>query len=171
MTTEIKPLTDQDVPRLQTISRQTFSEAFGAGTPAADLAKFLDEAYSQEQLTQELHTAGSSFYFIYQDRKLAGYLKLNVGAAQSEPMGDDTLEIERIYILPEFKRQGLGKSLFEFAVQQAKAAGKQAIWLGVWEHNLPAQKFYAKLGFSQFSEHVFPVGNDPQRDLLMRKAL
>jgi len=171
MTTVIKPLTDQDLPQLQAMSRLTFNDTFGAGTPEADMAQFLDEAYSQEQLGRELHTAGSSFYFIYQDQQLAGYLKLNVGAAQSEPIGDDTLEIERIYILPEFKRQGLGKTLFDFAVQQAKTAGKQAIWLGVWEHNLSAQKFYAKLGFAQFSEHVFPVGNDPQRDLLMRKTL
>jgi len=171
MTTSIKPVTQQDLPQLQAISRETFRDTFDANTPAADMDQFLDEAYSEAQLTTELHTEGSYFYFIYQDQQLAGYLKLNIGAAQSEPMGDDTLELGRIYILPAFKRQGLGKQLFDFALQQAKAAGKTTMWLGVWEHNEPAQKFYAKLGFTQFSEHIFQVGADKQRDLLMRKPL
>jgi len=171
MTTVIKPVTRQDLPQLQAISRETFKDTFEANTPDADMAQFLDQAYSAEQLTAELNTSGSDFYFIYQDQQLAGYLKLNIGDAQTEPLGDETLELGRIYILPAFKRQGLGNKLFAFAMQQAKDAGKQAIWLGVWEHNEPALKFYTKLGFKQFSDHIFQVGNDKQRDLLMRKPV
>jgi RimJ/RimL family protein N-acetyltransferase len=37
----------------------------------------------------------------------------------------------------------------------------------VWERNPRAIAFYAKLGFVEAGDHVFPVGNDPQRDVVM----
>lgn len=43
------------------------------------------------------------------------------------------------------------------------------VWLGVWEHNPCALAFYRKWQFEVAGEHVFRLGDDPQRDLLMRR--
>jgi len=67
--------------------------------------------------------------------------------AQSEAIGDNCLEIERIYISKQFKRLGLGTKLLEFGINKAKELNKQSVWLGVWENNLAAQKFYQKMDF------------------------
>ena len=42
------------------------------------------------------------------------------------------------------------------------------VWLGVWEENLRAINFYKKNGFSEFSKHVFRLGNDEQTDIMMK---
>ena len=42
------------------------------------------------------------------------------------------------------------------------------LWLGVWEKNLSAIRFYEKNGFTAFGEHIFMLGTDPQRDVLMK---
>ena len=48
---------------------------------------------------------------------------------------------------------------------------KSKIWLGVWEKNISAIKFYRKLGFKIFSSHDFQLGDDLQTDLMMEKIL
>jgi diamine N-acetyltransferase len=48
----------------------------------------------------------------------------------------------------------------------------EVVWLGVWEHNKKAQKFYAKYGFVNSGHtHDFPIGNTPQTDQWFWKYL
>ncbi|MEJ6399931.1 GNAT family N-acetyltransferase [Nicoliella lavandulae] len=167
----IEQCTVNDVRQLQTISRQTFTDTFGAENTPADLARYLESAYNIDKLTKEVQDPNSFFYFIRIGQTVAGYLKLNIDDAQSEAMGSDTLEIERIYIDKEFKHQGLGGMLFNKAISEAKQHNKHKVWLGVWEHNEDAKGFYEHKGFHPFSDHVFTVGTDKQRDILMEKLI
>lgn len=89
----------------------------------------------------------------------------------TEEMGADSLEVERIYIRPAFKRRGLGKYLIDKAIEIARAQGKQLIWLGVWEHNVNAIAFYEKMGFVRTGAHSFFMGEDEQTDFIMTKKL
>ncbi|WP_203640874.1 GNAT family N-acetyltransferase [Levilactobacillus andaensis] len=171
MTGKIELCTLADLKTLQQVSRATFADTFGAANTPTDLAEYLDTAYSDAQLTQEMQQPTTRFEFILVDDQVAGYLKLNWGASQSERRGPATLEIERIYILPAFKRQGLGRQFYDDAVATAKQLGCRTIWLGVWEHNEPAQKFYQRMGFQQVGDHVFQLGTDAQRDLILEKTL
>ena len=57
------------------------------------------------------------------------------------------------------------------AINAAKEADKNYIWLGVWENNTNAISFYQVKGFMPFSEHIFVVGSDKQRDILMKKTI
>lgn len=169
MTILIKKCTLADLSALQQISRMTFADTFGAYNTKTDLAQYLDHSYSEAQLKQELTNPNSAFYFILVAGVLAGYLKINVSSAQTEQMGDEALEVQRIYILPEFKRQGLGQKLIAQAITVAKKLSKQAIWLGVWENNPDALAFYDRMGFKQIGDHVFNLGDSPQRDLILKK--
>ena len=83
----------------------------------------------------------------------------------------DSLELERIYILKEFQGAGLGKDLLDYTISIAIEHGKKYIWLGVWEHNERAKRFYQKNGFYRIGEHSFVVGDDAQTDFVMRKDL
>ncbi|WP_317907031.1 GNAT family N-acetyltransferase, partial [Bacillus subtilis] len=91
--------------------------------------------------------------------------------AQTEKMGDESLEIERIYIKNEFQKHGLGKYLFNKAMEIAKELNKKKIWLGVWEKNENAIVFYKKMGFVQTGAHSFYMGYEEQTDLIMTKTL
>ncbi|MSE22138.1 GNAT family N-acetyltransferase, partial [Lactobacillus parabuchneri] len=99
MTITIRKCTLADIPALQAISRETFADTFGSENSPEDLANYLDESYSQAQLKQELQDPNSEFYFAYDDDQLAAYLKVNVGDSQTEEMGKNAFEIQRIYVL------------------------------------------------------------------------
>ncbi len=86
-------------------------------------------------------------------------------------MGDDFLEVERIYVRGKFHKRGLGKRLLTKAFEMAQERHKAKLWLGVWEHNDNALAFYQKMGFVRTGTHSFFMGDDEQRDYIMTKAL
>lgn len=115
--------------------------------------------------------SNSRFFFIYLDNLIAGYLKLNIDSAQTEKIDRNGLEIERIYIRKEYKRQGLGRQLLEFAIELATKERRKLIWLGVWEENENALLFYQMFGFRKNGTHNFYIEIDKQTDLIMVKEL
>ncbi len=160
-----------EIDQLRAISIKTFSETFKEQNSNDNLTAYLEEAYNLEKLQKELLERESSFYFIFDSECLAGYLKINWNDAQTEIMGLKMLEIERIYILSAFKRKGLGQKLINKAIQLAKTKKKEAVWLGVWENNQSALKFYEKNGFKVVGAHSFWLGDDEQTDFIMQKQL
>lgn len=167
----IKPCTADQLDELVTLSKHTFSETFAHLNDPAHFTAYTEKAFSRKQIAQELENPESAFYFIYHQDELAGYLKLNTGKAQSDIRDADSLEIERIYVDQRYQGLGLGKALFEFSLDQAKAQNQRYIWLGVWEQNTKAINFYKSLGFYQFAKHPFKLGDDLQTDYLMRLDL
>ena len=157
-----------EIHELQSISRQTFAETFADQNSKEDLELFLHKSYSIEALTRELANADSTFYLLYDSNGLQGYMKLNRRNAQTEYQGDDALEIERIYVLRQAQGLGYGKSLLNKAIEVSKSEELQLLWLGVWEKNVSAIRFYEKNAFIPFGDHVFMLGTDPQRDILMK---
>ncbi|MTD40158.1 GNAT family N-acetyltransferase [Erwinia sp. CPCC 100877] len=168
---KIQKIDSRSLETLREISIQTFSDTFAKDNKPEDMENYLTKAYSTEKLAKELANEASEFYFIYSQDQLAGYIKLNVNAAQTEDIDENGLEIERIYIDSAFKRLGLGKKLYELALQRASELNKTSIWLGVWEKNFPAIEFYKKLGFTRVGQHAFFMGEDEQVDFIMQKRL
>lgn len=171
MATTLKKCGSEDLAELLAIGIETFTDTFAAYNSPEDLQAYLDKAYDPEKLKEELSTEGSTFYFLYDGENLSGYMKVNVDAALTEELGADSLEVERIYIRPDFKRRGLGKYLIDKANEIAQAQGKSRIWLGVWEHNVNAIAFYEKMGFVHTGAHSFFMGDDEQTDFIMTKQL
>ncbi|USK45103.1 GNAT family N-acetyltransferase [Cytobacillus oceanisediminis] len=171
MTINIKKCTLEDLSRLQEISYETFNETFKEQNSPENMEAYLEKAFNRKQLETELSQRSSQFYFVEIDGETAGYLKVNTDEAQTEEMGDEALEIERIYIRSLFQKQGLGKYLFNKALEVAMEQNKKKIWLGVWEKNEKAIAFYKKMGFVQTGAHSFYMGDEEQTDFIMAKIL
>ena len=162
---------DEDIKKLQTIAKQTFTETFGSQNTAEDLAKFLNEEYDFNKLKSEVADPESFYYFCYFNDELAGYLKLNIGSAQTESDYPEALEIQRIYVLQKYQGQKIGLSMMQHTIAVAKKIKKSQVWLGVWKKNLKAQAFYRKSGFEKVGSHDFVLGDDIQTDYILVKEL
>ncbi|MDM5219697.1 GNAT family N-acetyltransferase [Peribacillus sp. NJ11] len=171
MTLNIKKCTLEDSRKLHVISYETFNETFKHQNSPENMNAYLERAFNLKQLENELSNISSQFYFVYFNNEVAGYLKVNTDDAQSEEMGDESLEIERVYIKKKFQKHGLGKYLLNEAIEIAMEGKKNKIWLGVWEKNENAIAFYKKLGFVQTGAHSFYMGDEEQMDLIMTKTL
>lgn len=164
----LKKLVPSDLHELQEISRTTFTETFEVHNSAEDLNTYLQEQLSLVQLSKELQNPESAFYFGKINSEAAGYLKLNWGKAQTELQDLEAFEIERIYVLKNYLGTGLGAFLMDAAIEIAYKMKPSYVWLGVWEKNERAIRFYQKYGFKVFGSHSFTLGNDIQNDLLMK---
>lgn len=171
MTINIKQCTLEDLHSLQQISYETFNETFKDQNSPHNMKAYLEKAFNLQQLEKELTNISSQFFYVYFNNEVAGYLKINTNDAQSEEMGNESLEIERIYIRNKFQKHGLGKYLLNRAVEIAREHNKEKIWLGVWEKNKNAIAFYKKMGFVQTGAHSFHMGDEEQIDFIMTKTL
>lgn len=167
----LRPCTEADADTLRQLSIRTYSDTFAEMNTEENMQAYLRTAFSKERLLQELLNPHSSFFFLYADKTLAGYLKLNEAPAQTDCRDKDSLEIERIYLLNSFQKTGLGSYLMEQALSLARARRKAYVWLGVWEKNETALRFYQKHGFYRMGAHSFFMGDDEQHDLLLRRDL
>lgn len=163
--------TISDARTLYQISLKTFVESFAKFNTEADMQLYLSQHITPEKMAEELSHPDSKFYLAWVENKVIGYLKLNFAGAQNDVHDSRSLEIERIYVSKECYGKGFGQLLFDKAVAIAKAHQLDYLWLGVWEKNVKAIKFYERNGMSQFGQHPFLLGNDPQTDILMRLNL
>ena len=168
---DIVPVGIEDLDVLRSIAIRTFTETFGPVNTEENMKIYLDESLNRETLKKEVETEGAYFYFAKCDGQIAGYLKVCVGAAQTDPMGEDAFQVERIYVIQEYQRKGIGRALLNKALELAKQFKKKFAWLGVWEYNPKALAFYKSFGFVQTGSHVFLLGTDPQTDLIFQLQL
>jgi diamine N-acetyltransferase len=156
---------------LQQLGKRTFYETFAESNDEETIQNYLERSFSPEKVAQELSNPDSYFFIAYEQDTAVGYLKLNTAEAQTELQGNSALEIERIYVLKDFHGKKVGQLLFEKAIGIARQLNKEFIWLGVWEQNTRAVRFYEKNGFMAFDTHVFKMGDEEQTDILMKKIL
>ena len=168
---KIRKINIDDLETLRYLSIQTFKETFEEVNTEEDMQKYLDENLSLERLKSELENLDSEFYFIENENKNLGYLKLNFENAQTEKVEENYFEIERIYVLKAFLGQKIGQILFDKAIEIGREKNLEYVWLGVWEENHRAIKFYEKNGFKIFGKHDFTLGEDVQTDLLMKMKI
>lgn len=167
----IREATINDLIPLQEISINTFTETFSSTNTEENMISYLKEGFSLEKLTSELNNIYSTFYFAEQEARVIGYLKLNFGESQTELKDHNALEIERIYVLNEFHGKKVGQLLYDKAIQIARQKQVAYVWLGVWEENHRALKFYQKNGFVEFDQHIFKLGDDEQTDIMMKRMI
>ena len=168
---EVVKADPSDVDELQFIGERTFFESYSSQNTEEDIENYLSEKFNTQSVLSELNNPESEFYLVKREQNSIGYLKLNFGNAQTDIKDQSSMEIERIYILKNYQGNKIGEILYSKALEIAAARKASYIWLGVWEKNLGAIRFYNKLGFIEFDRHVFTLGSDRQTDIMMKLEL
>ena len=168
-TYEIVAISPDQATDLMVISRKIFYDSFRHQNTEANMQAYMDRAYNHDKLLTELQDERTEYYFLEDGEKKIGFLKLNLAGSQSDLQDPESLEIERIYIDHAYQNRGLGLMLLEKAHERAVALNLKYIWLGVWEVNVNAIRFYERHGFEKFGSHQFVMGDEIQTDILMKK--
>jgi diamine N-acetyltransferase len=161
----------REAPVIADIGRRTFVETYADQTSAEDMREHLTDAYSRDQIEAELAEPDSTFFVAEVGDAVAGYLKVNRGQAQTELREEAGLEIESLYVLKTFQGHGIGAVFLDTAFEEARGGGAEYVWLGVWERNSPARRFWERMGFVEFDSHSFSFGTVEHTDLMMKREL
>jgi diamine N-acetyltransferase len=164
----IREATTADAALIADLSRQTFYDTFAPANTKEDIEQFLNEQFTRSALIAEVGAPENIFLLAYEGETPAGYAKLR------ETKGDaveNRIEIARLYAATAMIGKGVGKVLMQACIDLAMQQHKKTIYLGVWEKNERAIRFYTAWGFEKVGEHDFMLGTDVQRDWIMEKRI
>jgi ribosomal protein S18 acetylase RimI-like enzyme len=155
---------------LADLSFTTFWDAFHDHPKNApeDMDAYMSEAFTTARLSEELVDPNAVFLIAEIDEKPAGYAKLLFENIEEPVVAERPVELCRLYSTTEFIGRGVGQRLMDECFRIALERAADVMWLGVWEFNPRAQRFYEKQGFRVVGDHVFLLGSDPQTDHLMQ---
>ncbi|CAN5789146.1 N-acetyltransferase [soil metagenome] len=170
---QIREATIAESELIAELAFKTFWDAFHEHPKNApdDLASYMAQAFSLEQTRAELGDDANIFLIAEIEGEPAGYAKLTIGAIEKGITADRPIELNRLYSHQNFIGKGVGQTLMDECFDRGRSEGCDVMWLGVWEYNPRAQRFYEKNGFRIVGKHVFQLGSDPQIDLLMQREL
>lgn len=168
---EIRPAQLTDAPALVVLSRETFTETFGAGYPPQDLAAFLETAYTVADYSQQINDPSSGVWVLADGDDLCGYVTAGRCKLPSQLARPEDGEIKRLYLLQKYQRCGWGTKLFETALNWLIDTNHPVLWLGVWSENFDAQKLYQRYGFDYADEYQFQVGESRDREFIYRRIV
>lgn len=171
MSLSVRFATIHDAALIADISRKTFYETFAPFNSKTDMDIFMDVQFTKGRLMLEVGNKENIFLLAYSDEEVAGYAKLRDTKHPVNLGSNNALEIARVYALSQFIGKSVGKALMEKSIEIALEKGKDTLWLGVWKENKRAINFYKAWGFTIFGECDFILGNDRQKDWLMKKTL
>lgn len=155
-----------DAKKISILSAETFNDTYAQQNKPENTQKHIKRSFSEEKIVEELASEQIIYLLGEINSEIIGYVKLNRDKIESGIMAESPIELERIYFLGGFHGKGLGKKLIDASIQLAKYFKHDKLWLGVWENNTKAIKFYESYGFILVGEHTFMFGNEPQKDLL-----
>jgi ribosomal protein S18 acetylase RimI-like enzyme len=161
----------EELPAVRELAIEVYTDTFAEHNTPENLDAFFKEAYSSEKFNNEFHEPNSVLYIAVDDLKIVGFLRLRNSSEADKYLGKNHIELHRLYIHRDYQGSSVSKMFMEHALKYAREKNHEWIWLGVWEKNFRAQKFYAKWGFERFSEHIFQMGDDPQTDWLLKKRI
>jgi GNAT superfamily N-acetyltransferase len=168
---EIRIARREEMPQLRKLAIDTSMETFAEFNTPENMAAFLNEAYSEAQIEKDWSEPGAILYLAWDDKRLVGFARVRRSREAADRLGENTIELHRLYVRADYQGKKVGSRLIQTVIDYATGERAEWLWLGVWEHNVKAQAFYSKWGFTRFSEHIFPMGDDPQTDWLLKKRL
>lgn len=105
-----------------------------------------------ESIDRAYTGSGEVFLLAQVDGAVAG-----CGAVRALPDADqpNACEMKRLYVLPAFRRFGLGRALAEALMQSAREAGFSSMYLDTLSDMAAARELYASLGFQATEPYYY----------------
>lgn len=107
---------------------------------------------------------GAKYFLVYQDSRPIGYFSYEIR--------EEEAFMSKVYILEDYRRQGVGNKCLSFVQEQASGNHLKALSIAVNKSNKSAIDFYKKNGFEHVDEVAVDIGGGyVLDDFTMRKGI
>ena len=159
----------EDAEVLTELSRRTFHDTFAAQNRPEDMAAYFKQAFVVERIAAEIREPGSVYLVAEQADRLIGFARVAPSLAPACVHGPSPVRLAKLYVAMAALGSGVGAALMRASLDWATQSGHATLWLGVWEHNHRAIRFYRRWGFLPVGTEPFLLGLDQQTDLVMQR--
>jgi putative acetyltransferase len=155
----IREIQKKDNPAIAAIVRDVLMEmgAPKVGTAYAD--PYLDSLF-------EVYAVPKSIYFVIEkDGKIIG----GAGVMQLDNSDENICELQKMYLLPEGRGLGLGKSLIDNCIEKATEFGFESCYIETMTYMEDAQKLYKKVGSYNLDKQIGNTGHSSCQVWMFKK--
>jgi len=156
--------------KLSQLCERTFRETHSAHNTTEDMNSYVAKCFTPEAQREEILDPKRRVIVAELGDDLIGYYILAENSPDQK-VAEPAIEMKRLYIDTKFQGSRIGHTMMQHAIDLARFEGFKTIWLGVWEKNTRAIAFYKKWLYKEIGSHVFELGSDPQRDLILAHGL
>ena len=149
--------TEDDIPCLCDLSRQTFLESHGNSAPQEDLNRYMLENFTEDKVKSELRDPANRYHLLYYYGDLVGFSKIIMNVPYKEGTDKNVAKLNRIFLLKKVYDLKLGARLLTFNLNLAKENHQAGVWLFTWIENERAIRFYKRNGFKIIGTHDFKI--------------
>lgn len=167
----LRPARATDATALAALAASTFRDTFAEANTPEHMAQHCRDSYGPAIQAAEIADPAWTTLLVENEGHPIAYAQCRFESAPAGVPGERPGEIHRLYVCKDWHGRGIARPLMAACLDALRQRGADAAWLGVWEHNPRAIAFYRKAGFVLVGEHVFTLGGDPQRDLVMARTL
>jgi ribosomal protein S18 acetylase RimI-like enzyme len=161
--------TPADALALADFAKQMFTETFGHAYRSEDLQAHLAEKYTPAEFKKYLEQ-GDEIILVHDAQELVGYCKMGDVGVPMPHVPKDAQEIHRLYIHRKYHGGGLGQELFRRAMESKRLKAAPIVYLGVWEENDRAKRFYFKNDFMPVGRYLYPVGQHFDNEMILARV-
>lgn len=151
---EYREANSGDVEAIQRIARSSWKRDYPeilSRETAADEA--VEEWYGRETIERELQTPGSELLVATVDDEVVGFSHAVVTGGEAT--------ILRVYVHPEYRSEGIGGTLLERTIHEARTRAAETIRAMVLSANELGDSFYRNAGFEPVETGETVIGGEP----------
>jgi ribosomal protein S18 acetylase RimI-like enzyme len=167
----IRRATLSDLQLICVLAITTHYEAYFELDPSHDLADYCVRFFDLETVKSELANPNLTYLIAEYKGNAVGFAELREGKKVKCMEGKNAIEVQRIYVIEPMKGKGIGKALIEKCCEIGREKGYASIWLGVWDKNVEAQKFYRKIGMENVGLTDFSDGKNEFLNFVFAKEI
>ena len=164
---ETRPADSSDVPALAKLGHSSFWDAYGGTGTNEDIADHIEKYFSASAISREMALPRVTYLIAHEGEGFSGFVKVRDGGPHACLEADTAVEVQQLYVSPDFQRRGVGGILMDVTVALARERRVEGIWLSVWTDADWAVAFYEKYGFVRKGTDDFQVGSEVYLDHIM----
>lgn len=168
---QIRNANISDVPELARFAEAAFRDAFAKDNSKEDMDAYCRSSFSESIQRKEVSDPQVITLVAVENESIIGFAQWVKDSKNKSVASKKTCELKRLYVDAQWHGKGIAQGLIESVIQQSKELEFDILWLGVWENNPKAIRFYEKYGFIKVGEHDFMLGSDRQTDWIMQLKL
>lgn len=148
----IRKAGNSDIDLIREMAQEVFPHTYQSILTPDQINFMLDWMYSPQSLHKQMEEDGHLYYIAWKGGKAVGYVSV-------QPQGEHLFHLQKIYVLPAYQKERLGRMLFKHALAVVKEMHPQpcTVELNVNRYN-PALGFYQHMGMKKVREGDFPIG-------------
>ena len=138
----IRLANEKDCDNLSRLKQRVWSETY-RGIYSDEKIDNFDYQKNSEKFLNIVNNPNIELYVVEDNNKLVGYMDCGT---PFRPYKDFKQEIGLLYLLKDYQRKGIGKELFNIAVNKIKENSYNEFFVCCNKYNVNAQEFYKKMG-------------------------